>query len=541
MSVIFADATGVVKLLNVKKDGSKEVESLKHVVSFDAVTEEQKEQAAALGLTLRTFEELLDIGAQHPKDHIPPKADDLAFICYTSGTTGMPKGAMISHRNMVADACSAETAELYVTTSDVHLSYLPLAHVFERLLLAAFTMAGAAVGFYQGNTLKILEDIKALRPTIFPSVPRLYNRIYDKVMSGAREAGGVKAALFNKGYEAKRYWLKESGSVKHAFWDNLVFKKVAARTGLDRVRFFLSGSAPIAPHVIEFLRIVFSTAACEGYGQTECAAAASLNSINDQATLGHVGGPLACNEIKLVSVPDMGYSVEDKFHGRVEDENGKVINPGIPCDGRGEVCYRGHNIFMGYYKDQEKTDETLDKEGWCHSGDIGLWDAQGNLRIIDRKKNIFKLSQGEYVAAEKIENIYIKSDFVMQNFVYGDSLHATLVGIVVPDPDALNSWAKENGKADKSLEELCADEDVNKAIMASLEKVAKEAKLAGFEKVKAIHVEANAWTPEDILTPTFKIKRADAKKKYASEIDAMYAKIGDLVAGKSGLQQGAVN
>lgn len=203
------------------------------------------------------------------------------------------------------------------------------------------------------------------------------------------------------------YWLQRN-HLTHGMWDKLVFNKVKARLGLDRCRLMLTGSAPIASHVLEFLRVVFGCPIAEGYGQTESAGVATVSNFDNQFEYGHVGGPLACCELKLVSVPDMGYNVTDTTHGRVE-KDGVVKSEGIPCKGRGEVCYRGGNIFPGYYKNPEKTAETVDEDGWLHSGDIGLWTMEGNLKIIDRKKNIFKLAQGEYVAAEKIENVRIVS------------------------------------------------------------------------------------------------------------------------------------
>jgi len=419
----------------------------------------------------------------------------------------------------------------------VHLSYLPLAHIFERLVQAALFMLGASIGFYQGNTLELTDDLTALRPTLFPSVPRLYNKIYDKIMAGA-QAGGIKTFLFNRAFAAKEYYLDHHNTVHHSVWDRLVFSKVAARVGLDRVRVLLTGSAPIAGHVLKFMRIAFSATLCEGYGQTECSAAATLTDPGDQASLGHVGGPLPCNEVKLVSVAEMGYTVADTVHGREVGADGAVINAGIPCAGRGEVCYRGANVFAGYYRDDEKTREAIDADGWLHSGDIGLWDANGCLRIVDRKKNIFKLSQGEYVAAEKIENVYIKAELVAAAFVYGDSLHSVLVAVVCPDPDAAKRWAAANGAAGSDLKALCGSKAFKAEVEKQMEAVAKEAKLQGFEKARQTTLESEPWTPDDILTPSFKLKRADAQKKYQKEIDAMYVKAGDLVAGKSGLKQG---
>jgi long-chain acyl-CoA synthetase len=476
---------------------------------------------AAAGLRLFTMAELQADGAAHPAPHQPPKPDDLGYLCYTSGTTGMPKGVMVLHRAAIADSSSAYTADLGLCKTDVHLSYLPLAHVFERLVQSAFLMAGARMGFYQGDTLKILEDIQELRPTIFCSVPRLYNRIYEKIMAGVEAKPAPLKALFKAALERKKSNLAELNTLTHSFFDALVFAPVAKRVGLDRVRVMLTGSAPIAPHVIEFLRLVFRARVCEGYGQTECAAAATLTAFSDQAIKGHVGGPLACNEVKLVSVAEMGYLVADRFHDRVLAPDGSVEQAGIPCLGRGEVCYRGANVFPGYYKDAEKTAEALDADGWLHSGDIGIWDSNCNLRIVDRKKNIFKLSQGEYVAAEKIEVVMMKCPRVAAAWVHGDSLHSVIVAVVVPAAENMIAWAKANGKGSLTLAQLCADADAKRAVLEDLQAVCRASKLQSFEVIKALHLEPTPWTPEDLLTPSFKIKRAEAKKHYAKVIDDM--------------------
>ncbi len=191
----------------------------------------------------------------------------------------------------------------------------------------------------------------------------------------------------------------------------------------------------------------------------------------------------------------------------------------------------------GYFRDAEKTAEALDADGWLHSGDIGLWDSNGNLRIIDRKKNIFKLSQGEYVAPEKIENLLLKSSLIGQVFVHGDSLHAVLVAVIVPNADNVKPWAKALGKSD-DLAVLAADADLKKAIAAEITTQCKDAKLSSFEVPKDFVLDPVAWTPDDLLTPSFKLKRADAKKKYQDKIDALYDALNDTVAGAKGLKQG---
>jgi long-chain acyl-CoA synthetase len=544
LNTVFTDVAGLRKLMAVKKEAKgAHLGGFKQVVQFEDLGEDGpalRKACADVGLTLHSFEEVAAAGRANPHKHSPPAPSDLGFICYTSGTTGMPKGAMILHRNMVAMACSAIKANLGVTQADIHLSYLPLAHIMERLLTSFLYMVGASIGFFQGDTLKLIDDLKALRPTIFPSVPRLWNRIYDRITAGVVEGGAVKSAVFHTAYAGKQYWLRTTGTTHHSVWDRIVFRTIAARVGLDRCRLMITGSAPIAPHVMEFLRVVFSTNVVEGYGQTECAAACTLTSVDDQKSMGNVGAPLTCCDVKLVSVPDMGYNVTDTVHGQ-ELDGDKVVNPGIACIGRGEVCVRGFNVFPGYYKDAEKTAEALDSAGWLHTGDVGLWDSNGNLRIIDRKKNIFKLSQGEYVAAEKVETIVIKSALAGQAFVYGDSLHSMLVAIVTPKEDALKSWAKANVAGytaeSMSVKVLCEREDVKKTMLEGLRSMCKEARLQSFEIPKAIHIESGPWSPENLLTPSFKLKRAEAKKMYEKHIVRMYDELNDNVAGMRGLKQ----
>ena len=264
---------------------------------------------------------------------------------------------------------------------------------------------------------------------------------------------------------------------------------------------------------MNFLRAVFGVPVCEGYGQTEGAAGATLTTPED-FTLGHVGVPSPACELALFDVPEMGYMSTDTVHAA----------DGSACRGRGEICIRGINVFAGYYKMPEKTAETIDEDGWLHSGDIGVITTEGKLRIVDRKKNIFKLSQGEYVAAEKIENVYGSSSFIAASFVYGDSLQDKLVAIIVPDEEALLLWAsKQPGLAGKSMADLCADPTVNAAIMADMGRYADEASLKGFEKVRMIYLEPEPFSVDNgLLTPTFKLKRAPARDYYREQIDAMY-------------------
>ena len=282
---------------------------------------------------------------------------------------------------------------------------------------------------------------------------------------------------------------------------------------MDQIRFMVSGSAPLSDNVMVFFRCMLGAPIVEGYGQTEGCAGATLGHPKDVSTVGHVGGPIGGVEIVLVDIPEMGYSHKDTEHR------------GQPCFGRGEICVRGANVFKGYYKDEEKTKETIDEEGWLHSGDVGLWRPDGTLQIIDRKKNIFKLSQGEYVAPEKIENVLTRSPLIAQCFVYGDSLQSALVAIVVPDEDPVRQWAATHDPSltKASLEQACKSSSLKEAIMADIARISEESSLHGFETVKAIHLEPSPFTVErDLMTPTFKLKRQKIRDAYEAEIEALY-------------------
>ena len=487
------------------------------VIATGIVGPELRRKCANAGFKLILFAELEAEGkASASVLPPPPAADDIALLCYTSGTTGDPKGAMLSHGNVLSAtamiAFPYDGKDKYLISDDVqevHLSYLPLAHIFETVVLNGMLALGAAVGFYQGDTLKIIDDLQALRPTVFVSVPRLYNRIYDKVVGGAKDKGAIASALFARALRVKLENLEATGSVTHGLWDKLVFGKVAAQLGLDRCRLMFTGSAPLSDAVKDFMRVAFGVIFIEGYGMTESAAAGTLCHPLDLSK-GHVGGPTVSIEVKLQDVPEMGY-----------------VSAATPP--RGEICMRGPPIFKGYFCMPDKTAETIDGDGWLHTGDIGQWNADGTMKIIDRKKNIFKLAQGEYVAAEKIENIVMRSPLVAQCFVHGDSLQSYLVGIVVPDLEEVAKWAAAQGLGGGATPAaLVTGEATSARLKAAVHEqmlaASKAAKLQGFEMVKKIALEAEAWSVENnILTPTFKLKRNEAKKKYAPQIEEMYA------------------
>jgi long-chain acyl-CoA synthetase len=384
------------------------------------------------------------------------------------------------------------------------MSYLPLAHSFERAVTLTVIAYAGRIGFYQGNINELFNDIAALRPTFLVGAPRVWSRLHDKLILTIDSGSPVKKKLFYWGFAAKQSALQQGQSTP--LWDKILFSKTKARLG-GRVRYILSGSAPLDPKLGEFLRICFCCDVLEGYGLTENSAGASVTLLED-TKLGHVGTPFCCIEVKLADVPEMNYSSKH--------------NPPT-----GEVMLRGANVFKGYFNDPEKTKEALEPDGWFHTGDIGKWNPNGTLSIIDRKKNIFKLSQGEYVAVEYLEGIYKRSRYVLQVWVYGSSYKRFLIAFVVPDPDVLLPWAKQNG-IDGDLKSLCDNQKVNQVVLDSLTAVGNEAKLKGFEFVKAIRLVPDPFVVEtELITPTFKLRRPNLLKFFQKDVDALYATIKD--------------
>ncbi|KAF7728148.1 hypothetical protein EC973_006663 [Apophysomyces ossiformis] len=460
------------------------------------------------GIRLLDFVSVEKIGDNNRRPHAYAKPDDLFCIMYTSGTTGMPKGAMLSHINILS-AVGAVQANVSGNAQDRLISYLPLAHIYGRLAEHLLLYLGGEIGYYSGIVEQLVEDVQTLKPTIFCTVPRLLNRVYAAVAAKSIDASGIKGVIARKAVAAKLERLERTGQYTHEVWDRLLFNKVKQALG-GRVRMMCTGSAPIAPDVLQFIRVAFCCDVSEGYGATETTAASSQHQMGE-ARAGHVGRPLRCNEIKLVDVPEMNYLSTDE-------------------QPRGEICLRGPNIFMGYYKDDEKTLEAVDEEGWYHSGDIGLIDEHGCLVVIDRKKNIFKLAHGEYIAPEKIENVFVKDPAVAQIFVHGDSIQSHLVAIVVPDPEGLRNLIRSLNKSSLDLAEMCRHPDVVRIMRDHIVKLGKQAGLHGFELPRAIFLEPEPFSIENnLLTPTFKIKRAQAKQHYQIQIEKLYEQITESV------------
>ncbi|XP_074281284.1 long chain acyl-CoA synthetase 7, peroxisomal-like isoform X2 [Silene latifolia] len=488
--------------LNALLSFLSEIPTVRVIVVVGGVDEHLPSLPQASGVTLISYSKLLSQGQKSLRAFCPPTPEDVATICYTSGTTGTPKGVVLTHGNLITSSAGMSHMIKFHPT-DVYISYLPLAHIYERANQIMSAYYGVAVGFYQGDNLKLMDDLLELRPTIFCSVPRLYNRIYAGIVNAVKTSGALKERLFNLAYNSKKQAIL-NGRNPSPIWDKLVFNKIKAKVG-GRVRFMGSGASPLSPDVLDFLKVCFGCQVVEGYGMTESSCVITSMEEGDILS-GHVGSPNPACEVKLVDVPEMNYTSEDQPYPR------------------GEISVRGPTVFKGYFKDEVQTREVVDNDGWLHTGDIGLWLPGGRLKIIDRKKNIFKLAQGEYIAPEKIENVYAKCKFIAQCFVYGDSFNSSLVAVISVDPEVLNAWAAGEGIKYDDLAQLCNDPRAKAAVLAEMDAVGRDAGLRGFEFVKAVTLVPEPFTLENgLLTPTFKVKRPQAKVYFERAIAEMYA------------------
>ena len=350
---------------------------------------------------------------------------------------------------------------------------------------------------------KLVDDIKVLQPTLFVSVPRLFNKIYEKIGAETYDHPGLKGFLFRKAYEHKKLQLYMSKETSHPWLDPFLFRKVAAALG-GKVRIMLSGSAPISAKVVEFFRICFSCEFFEGYGATETTAMGTFSLPGDVSKGGDVGYPTMGGQIKLKDVPEMNY-----------------LNTDYPYP-RGEILIRGPYVFKGYYKEPEKTAEVLDIDGWYHSGDIGLVDDTQKLTIVDRKKNIFKLAHGEYIAPERLENVYASHPDIAQVYIHGDPLQSNLVAVVVPDHDKLQRQCDTLKISD--INQSLDHPSIREYYMRLLKSIAKDNKLQKYEYLTPlVHLEVEEFSEANgLLTPTMKLKRHDALTKYQEIFNELY-------------------
>ena len=461
---------------------------LKEVFSFDAIE------------GCKNWKEVLQLGADESnqpeveklKDQVRP--EDLATLIYTSGTTGRPKGVMLSHNNIVSNVLASASRVPFEFGTYTALSFLPVCHIFERMIMYLYQYYSVSIYFAE-SIEKISDNLKEVKPHVITAVPRLLEKVYDKIIAKGTALGGVKQKLF--------YWAVELGLQYEPYGANgwwyetklniarkIIFSKWKEGLG-GNIELIVSGSAALQPRLAR----VFAAAeipVMEGYGLTETS---PVIAVNDQRNHGFKIGTVG--------------KVIDKVEVKIAED--------------GEILTKGPNLMLGYYKDPEKTSEAIDAEGWFHTGDIGEIDNEGFLKITDRKKEMFKTSGGKYVAPQLIENTMKQSRFIEQIMVIGEG-EKMPAAFIQPNFEFVQEWAKrKNLNIGTTNEEIISNQEVIDRIQEEVDFY--NTKFGHWEKVKKFELTPDVWSIEgEHLTPTMKLKRRNIKALYESLYNKIYEK-----------------
>jgi len=461
-----------------------EVETLQHIYSFNQIDR------------CKNWKELLHLGEDGNQDDVEAikatiSPDDMATLIYTSGTTGNPKGVILSHTNLVSNSASS-TERFPLEAGEKALSFLPVCHVYERMILYLYQLKGIQVYFAESMDT-IVADMQEVQPAVFSAVPRLLEKVYDKILAKGQALSGIKKALFfwavDLGFQYEPY--KKNGGwyqFKLGIARKLIFKKWQAALG-GNVKIVASGSAALQPRLARIFHAA-GIPIMEGYGLTETSPVIAVNmEKGGLLRIGSVGKPLRGVEVKIA-----------------ED---------------GEILCKGPNVMQGYYKLPDKTAEVLDADGWFHTGDIGVVDEDGFLKITDRKKEIFKTSGGKYVAPQVMENAFKASRFIEQIIVVGENRKFP-AALIVPAFDFCKDWAKEKGiDLGSSHEELITNEDLIQRIKKEVDGLNQD--FGSWEQIKKFKLLPNELSIDNgELTPTLKPKRKVINDKYNDLICSMY-------------------
>jgi len=461
------------------------VKSLKKVYSFDSIK------------GCSNWKELIELGTSSEHDtvleerKIAVAPEDLATIIYTSGTTGIPKGVMLSHDNVVSNVLSSSKRLPLNIGQASALSFLPICHIFERVILYIYMHNSVSV-YYAESLEKIADNLREIKPNVMTAVPRLLEKVYDKIYARGAELSGIKQKLF--------YWAVDLGLQYEPYGANgawYEFKlKIAKKLILSKwkealggkLELIASGSAALQPRLARIFTAAGMTLV-EGYGLTETSPVISVNDMRQ-------------NKFKIGSVGQ----IIDGVHVKIAKD--------------GEILCKGPNIMMGYYKDFEKTAEVM-TDDYFHTGDIGEIDKQGFLKITDRKKEMFKTSGGKYISPQVIENVMKQSLFIEQIMVVGDGRKMP-TALIQPNIEYVMKWLADNGTPSKSLEEACKEESLLKALQKEIENYNE--KFGSWERIKKFELIPEEWSIDaGHLTPTMKLKRKVVKEKYIAIIEKMYS------------------
>jgi long-chain acyl-CoA synthetase len=490
-------------LLDKVRDAQKSVASLRGIFTFDKTKQDELD---ANGEAVNFWEDIFATGDLAAVEKIKEsiQTNDLATIIYTSGTTGQPKGVMLTHNNIMTNLRDVYQI-LPLNAGEIGLSFLPLCHIFERTVTYAYMSKGISI-IYPPSLDTLAESLQEFRPHFFTTVPRLLEKVYEKVMTKAKQESGLKRKIFfwaaaqTETYEYDQQ-LGFFNNIKWKIADKLVFSKIRARLG-GRLRGIVTGAAACPRKMAQFFSAI-GIPVREGYGLTETSPGIAIGKFEPySAMLGTIGPLLSSVEVKIDS-SDATYTFAPE---------------------EGEILVKGGNVMAGYYNKPDKTAEVFTSDGWFITGDIGkmVKNSKGIefLKITDRKKELLKTSNGKYVAPTPLENRLKENFLVEQSMIVGDN-HKFVSAIITPAIDPLKSWCSENNIAFTSLAETLQNPKVVAAYQAIIDKMNPD--FGHVEQIKKFVLAPDAWSVETgELTPTMKLKRRVVLEKYKTEINAIY-------------------
>ena len=428
------------------------------------------------------------------------KPDELALLMFTSGSTGLPKGCMISHSNIVAGASGLASVNASVSPKDVHLSFLPLAHIYANCVELVMYAQGCRVGFARGGVAELVDDINALQPTILIAVPRILNKVAATMKAKIEKLPGPMRSLVKWSFDKKIQAMKQNRASSLVL-ETIVFGKFRSALG-GKLRIVISGGAPILPEIFDFFCAAVTPNIIQGYGMTEVSSAIAVQEIpaSNTATVGPC--VLSC-EFKLRPVEGTNY------------------DPTSEVEPSGELLVRGPVVFKGYYNRPDLENETF-VDGWFPTGDVVKLTKENHIQIIDRAKQLVKLSQGEYLSLSTLNELYSMCDLLEFIYVYANSLYDQPVAVCFPKSEKIKQWEAEG------IKDVCTDRKVHKEIIEGLNKIFVQRKLRGFERIKYIIVDTYQPTIENgLLTPSMKPQFAALRKRYEQQITELYQQIAE--------------
>ncbi|MDR2402244.1 MAG: AMP-binding protein [Cytophagales bacterium] len=497
---IILDKISIDVILELAKENR--IKNIKNVILIgDKNLYEQNSLSALEGyFKIFSFQEIIETGGKNPCDTREAEENSICLICYTSGTENNPKGALITHKSL---SCNAEVTfchNLVLTETDCYYCLLPASHIMAIFIVNTFFYFGGSVALFSERQSKVIEDMQMLNPTLFCAVPKVVEVIHNAVLKQIEAKNSFLRKLVMRLLERKVQQFKNTKVVSYSFFENLVLKKIRNLFG-NKLRLLLVGGANLNSDVFDFMKALIGCSVIHGYGATETCAAACLTNADD-VYFNHVGSVSGVAEMKLVSLDDLNYHVTDR----------DPIS-GIPTPS-GEILMRGQIVCKGYYKNPEETEKAFTKDGWFKTGEVGiiLTDHGNAVRIIDRKKSFFKLSNGEYVSPERIESLITSKCKKVQQICIIPSPNANYVAaIVVPDMGECGFGGYD--------EKMLNASKISQPILEEIIQVENAEKLAFHEILKKIYLTDKPFTlANNLLTPTMKKKRKNIEKMYIQQI-----------------------